>query len=116
MNHLVIPHLIPGGVVHHEVDEAVDGVHDEGDGPQPDAGGGPLPAGLRHVGDRLGHASQRVGADPVNGEACGGFFVRDDIIFFRDNFSPGTITEARACHTRVSNAARATFPVFESFS
>ena len=80
MNHLVI--LIPGGVVHHKVDEAVDGVHDEGDGPEADAGGGPLPAGLRHVGDRLGHARQRVGADPVNGEACRRFFVRGDIIFF----------------------------------
>ena len=52
------------------MDEAVDGVHDEGDGPQPDPGGRPLPARLRHVGDRPGHARQRVGADPVNREAC----------------------------------------------
>ena len=75
--------MIPGGVVHHEVNEAVDGVHDEGDGAEPDAGGGPLPAGLRHVGDRLGHARQRVGADPVDGEACGEvIIVRDDVIFF----------------------------------
>ena len=91
MNHLVIPHIIPGGVVHHEVDEAVDGVHDEGDGAEPDAGGGPLPAGLRHVGDRLGHARQRVGADPVDGEACGGFFMRDDVIFFSDIFHLGQL-------------------------
>ena len=27
---------------------------------------------------------------------------------------PGTITEAKACHTRVSKAARATFPESES--
>ena len=27
---------------------------------------------------------------------------------------PGTMTEAKACHTRVSKAARATFPESES--
>ena len=61
--------MIPGGVVHDKVDEAVDGMDNEGDGAEPDPGYGPLPAGLRHVGDRPGHPRQRVGADPVNGEA-----------------------------------------------
>ena len=51
------------------MDEAVDGMHDEGDGPEPDPSGGPLPTGLRHVGDCPGHPHQRVGADPVDGEA-----------------------------------------------
>ena len=67
--------MIPGGVVHDKVDEAVDGMDNEGDGPETYPSGGPLPAGLRHVGDRLGHARQWVGADPVNGEACRRFLL-----------------------------------------
>ena len=61
--------LVPGGVVHDGVYEGVDGVHDEGDDAEPDAGGGPLPARLRHVRQRPGQAHQREGADAVDGEA-----------------------------------------------
>ena len=50
--------LVPGGVVHDGVYEGVDGVHDEGDDAEPDAGGGPLPARLRHVRQRPGQAHQ----------------------------------------------------------
>ena len=61
--------LLPGGVVHDGVYEGVDGVHDEGDDAEPDAGGGPLPARLRHVRQRPGQTHQREGADAVDGEA-----------------------------------------------
>ena len=61
--------LVPGGVVHDGVYEGVDGVHDEGDDAEPDAGGGPLPARLRHVRQRPGQTHQREGADAVDGEA-----------------------------------------------
>ena len=41
---------LPRGVVHGEVNHGVDGVDDEGDDAEAEAGGGPLPGVLRHVG------------------------------------------------------------------
>ena len=44
------------GPVHDGMDEVVNGVDDEGDGPQPQTGHGPLPPGLGHGGQRAGQA------------------------------------------------------------
>ena len=63
---LLAAHPASGRPIHDGMDEAVNGMDDEGDGPEADAGDGPLAAGLRHSGQRPGQPVQRGRAQTVD--------------------------------------------------
>ena len=60
--------VLPGSVVHHEVNEGVNGMDNEGDDAEPQPGGGPLPGVLRHGGERSGQPYERPRTDTVDEE------------------------------------------------